>query len=81
MSNIVISLPNYIVQSIKESTVCPYEKYKIYEAIKDGVVLPKGHGRLVDYDKIKVEEDVYNQCFVVDAPTVLEADMEVANET
>ena len=44
-------------------------------AIANGTPLPKGHGRLVDYDEIKVEEDVYNQCFIVNAPTVLDADM------
>ena len=45
-------------------------------AVYNGTLLPKRHGRLVEYNKIKVEEDVYNQCYVVSAPTVLEADTE-----
>ena len=57
-------------------TIIAYPRNELEIAVKLGVPLPKGHDRLVEYDKIEVEEDVYNQCFIVDAPTVLEADKE-----
>ena len=41
-------------------------------AIKNGTVLPE-HGDLVDRSEIEVEEDVYNQTYIIHAPTILEA--------
>jgi hypothetical protein len=57
-------------------------------AIKHGTPLPKGHGRLIDADKLKltrhdihVEEiDYYHRCVSIEnidnAPTIIEADAE-----
>lgn len=40
---------------------------------KNGTVLPENHGDLVDRIEIEVEEDVYNQTYIIHAPTILEA--------
>ena len=55
-------------------------------AMSHGIILPKGHGRLKDIDKLKSDGDIvtnYNYCSavswkqIIDAPTVLEADKEI----
>lgn len=38
------------------------------------IQIPKGHGRIVDISNVDVKEDVYYQCYRVDAPTILEAE-------
>lgn len=39
--------------------------------------LPERHGRLIDEDQITVEEDVYNQKYIIHAPTVVEAEYDL----
>ena len=54
----------------------------IENAIKNGVPLPKGHGRLIDENKITKCEQVgliiknenITRCFVTDAPTIIEGE-------
>ena len=57
--------------------------------IAHGTVLPKGHGRLIDADKLDTRERGNNSqramwwkidCIVKDAPTIIEADKESDNE-
>jgi len=45
---------------------------RLFMKIEDGTVLPE-HGDLVDRSEIEVEEDVYNQTYIIHAPTILEA--------
>ena len=52
-----------------DGTVCEADGYGF-------MVLPKGHGDLVDKDTITVEEDVYFQNYIIHAPTVIPADKE-----
>lgn len=35
---LIIDIPNYIVEALKDSNIC-YEKYKIFEAIKNSTPL------------------------------------------
>lgn len=59
------------------------------EAICNGIVLPKGHGRLVDADAITKHVEIFKQSFVINydkltgkssiactVPSVIEADKE-----
>lgn len=61
--------------------------FKTLEIIKNGIPLPKGHGRLIDVDDIKVIEledslHIIQHCkgddvdVYIDAPTIIEADTE-----
>jgi len=52
--------------------------YRLINAVQDGTVLPE-HGDLVDRSEIEVEEDVYNQTYIIHAPTVLKATKESNN--
>ena len=47
--------------------------YGLSAAIKNGTILPKGHGRLVDADDIT---DFDGHYITTDAPTIIEADKE-----
>lgn len=68
---------------------------ELITAVANGTPLPKGHGRLLDADKI--ESTLHNKAFdlagskrfyeikwalkmVCDAPTIIEADKEVEND-
>lgn len=82
---IVIEIPDAEYDYIKDfkgtnSTITG----RLYEAVYNGIPLPKGHGRLIDEREIKT-------CFMplnrrdargirISAPTVIEADKESENE-
>jgi hypothetical protein len=56
---IVIDIPEedykvFVRQYCNDST----PRCRLYKAIKSGVVLPKGHGRIIDEDTIPVEDNV-----------------------
>lgn len=52
--------------------------YRLINAVQDGTILPE-HGDLVDRSEIEVEEDVYNQTYIIHAPTILKATKESNN--
>lgn len=56
---------------------------KVVRAIRNGTPLPKGHGRLIDADRLKThfigteqgtDLEVYLEPTIIDAPTIIEAD-------
>jgi hypothetical protein len=85
---IVIDIPNKIYESVQDGTYCG----TLYEELKNGTLLPKGHGRLIDADKTILNicgrscgchlEECGNDypCFSVtrisSAQTIIEADKE-----
>ena len=80
MEKIVIELPEEIRQDILTDGVlyCDYDSI-IRDAIKNCIVLPKGHGRLIDADKLEDEfgcgdRDIYAMESIREAPTIIEAD-------
>ena len=84
MQEIVIKIPEDMYNCLNEMD----EGYMyIIDVIKNGVVLPKGHGRLIDVDEIQFENtefDTYGDyCIAFDAidqaNTVLEADKEIVD--
>ena len=51
----------------------------LYEAVRSGTPLPKGHGRLIDADKLWDAYHANDYDFYMaldDAPTIIEADTE-----
>ena len=78
---IVIDIPEEAYKQIMEFGFLENTLGKIcYNAIKNGTVLPKGHGRLIDVNSIDSFIDIeYNGRYIDDIdeiPTVLEADNE-----
>jgi len=83
---IEISEEDYTRIRLKYAGILPY--YRIAEAINNGVVLPKGHGRLIDADALYENADICHSdesgsaCVewrdINHAPTIIEADKEGA---
>lgn len=57
----------------------------LYKAVYEGIILPKGHGRLIDADRLKThfvgteqgtDLEVYLEPTIINAPTVIEAESE-----
>lgn len=83
---IVIDIPDEIRKSIFDGEYCGIIDKRVFDAIKHGTPLPKGHGRLIDADWVKNTLDIYalneyNGQFIrrndIDSiPTIIEADKE-----
>ena len=81
---LVIKIPEGIYQHYKK--VWQKRKGSIPEScIAFGTLLPKGHGRLIDADRLKThfvgteqgtDLEVYLESTIIEAPTVIEADKE-----
>lgn len=80
---IVIKIPDAMYKTVLDGTYCG----SLYDELKNGTVLPKGHGRIIDEDKIEWEpiwdESVpeHKSCvgytaYTDKAPTLVEADKE-----
>ena len=82
--DLVIKIPEEIYQRYKK--VWQKRKGSIPEScIAFGTPLPKGHGRLIDADRLKThfvgtdqgtDLEVYLESTIIEAPTVIEAEKE-----
>lgn len=86
MTRVVIDIPDYDLQSVENGSIaCGI----ILKAVKNGTVLPKGHGDLIDRSKLDTRERGNNsqRCMwwnikqiIENAPIVIEADKENGND-
>ena len=77
---LIIKIPDEIRKGIYDGVYCGISDKKVYDAIKNGTPLPKGHGRLIDADDFfetfsELDNEPYNNF-----PAVIEADKEAENE-
>ena len=79
MQEIVIKIPEEMWERVKDG----YVPLGISKYLKNGTVLSKGHGKLIDADALEdyIKEDAdewdkYALAYVEDAPTIIEADTE-----
>lgn len=72
LMQIVINIPKEMYQKVLDGTYCG----TLYEELKHGVLIPKGHGRLIDADVlVDGMEDDYEFCEAVNAtPTIIKAE-------
>lgn len=91
---VVIKIPKQVYEHINVWKDIVYDDYiaMVTNAILNGTVLPKGHGRLIDADRIITEatermkypaNHQYMECVIAHmklAPTIIEADNEVEND-
>ena len=84
---IVIDIPDEIRKSIFDDVYCGIIDKRVFDAIKHGTQLPKGHGKLIDADELKTAfpcgESVRTECVraTIDyAPTIIEADKAESEE-
>ena len=71
---IVIELYKLDYESIKENdTIFDDDIEDVAKAIKNGVVLPKNHGRLIDEKDLSLlTVHMIDGMFICDAPTIIE---------
>ena len=50
---IVIDIPEEVYNSIQDNDYCGISNSDMYNAIVNGIPLPKGHGRLIDADAVE----------------------------
>ena len=82
---LIIKIPEEMYQKIKETSRFISGRrsgkrfdYILFNAVNNGIPIPKGHGRLIDADVlVDGMEDDYEFCEAVNAtPTIIEADKE-----
>lgn len=69
---IVIDIPDTFYQAIKSDKYGVHQG-RIYDIIRNGTPLSKGHGRLIDADELESRMKI-GYCIVRNAPTIIEAD-------
>ena len=88
MIELVIKISEEIRKSIFDGVYCGIVDKRVFDAIKNGIPLPKGHGDLIDRNDLLKHYDsttYYNGIeerkihfvqigYVNDAPTIIEAD-------
>ena len=74
---LVIDIPDRMYDTVKDGTYCG----SLYNELKNGIPLPKGHGRLIDADQLydyivdEYSEGEQLAIDILDAPTVIESDI------
>lgn len=86
---IEISEEDYkLIKSYGEGSTNYHISLNLYDAVKNGTPLPKGHGRLIDADKLELDDGYsnydgyyhkYSRSQIYNAPTVLEAERSESN--
>lgn len=76
---IVIDIPEKIYKELTETAIMVTEVYPstIERALTEGIVLPKGHGRLIDAED--VNKHIVGWVNLRDCPTIIGADKEVGD--
>lgn len=87
---IEISEEDYkLIKSYGEGSTNYRISLNLYDAVKNGTILPKGHGRLIDADKLELDDGYsnydgyyhkYSRSQIYNAPTVLEAEEKADGE-
>ena len=67
-------LYSYILK--EDAVYFPDDGGKLFEAVRNGTELPKGHGRLIDADALVKKGDITKDYLNIFAPTIIEADKE-----
>lgn len=74
---IVIDIPEEIKSIIDKNGTNEIVTETLWQAIKNGTPLPKGHGRLIDASRLMRVDHIILESQVDNAPTVIDADKEV----
>ncbi|MBR3624555.1 MAG: hypothetical protein IKN43_14545 [Selenomonadaceae bacterium] len=84
MKEIVIKIDDGIyklIMSMDKALATTAIRPRIFDAIRNGKVLPKGHGRLIDESEItSCEWNGYLNYMTTNAPTIIEANKTESEE-
>ena len=70
---LVIKIPNSLYANLSKITNGSIASKRILDCVKNGIPIPKGHGRLIDGDELESRMKI-GYCIVKNAPTIIEAD-------
>ena len=73
---LLIEIDDEIYKFLNKQSIKPFKIDNVLKAIANGTVLPKGHGDLIDRNKLKQAMKIGYR-IVDDAETVIKADSEV----
>lgn len=74
---IVIDIPQGLKDDFENERWTALTCTMMKDALEKGVVLPKGHGRLIDADALPlndIDDANYGSNYILIAPTIIEAD-------
>ena len=71
---LVVNIDNNMYYRLKNMPLVSSVNDACLKAIKNGIVLPKGHGDLIDRSKLRWLEDIYLSEEIKNAPVVVKAD-------
>ena len=82
---LVIKIPEEVEHKVYAYglSLCPSDKEQLINAIMNGKPLPKGHGRLIDADKLYDDYEINSYDWedtIEYAPTIIEADKKESEE-
>ena len=89
---VMIDIPKSLYTSLKERPATHAENLALYEYITNGIPLPKGHGDIIDRNKIEYMRAIHDlkwgkitasECATkirYSAPTIIEAEKEKEDE-
>ena len=66
--HVVLTLPDSFEERLKENKISSIMNLQIQQSLKDAIILPKDHGRLIDANKLYIPL-YYDEILL--APTVL----------
>lgn len=55
---LVVEIDEEVIMAVNHHYTPVENDIKIYDAIRNGTPLPKGHGRLIDADELKKDDEV-----------------------
>ena len=77
---VVIDIPQGLKIDFENENWTALTCAEMKNALMHGTILPKGHGRLIDGDKLESRMKI-GYCIVREAPTIIEADKEGSGDT
>ena len=69
---LVIKIPNSLYANLSKITNGSIASKRILDCVKNGIPLPKEHGRLIDGDELECRMKI-GYCIVKNAPTIIES--------
>ena len=85
---VVIDVPDKVYEMVMNTGTYGCYRFNSSKAIKEGIPLPKGHGKLKDVSELIPDSDYDDgECLAVSvsqiksAPTIIEADVEEDEDT
>lgn len=75
---VVINVPDKIYEMVMNTGTYGCYRFNSTKAIREGVSLPKGHGRLIDADYVTKDLNTLTDSFVINIPNTMSGGISIA---